>query len=276
MNNIKFKSPLVSAEWLQKHIEAENLLVLDATIPKVSGAILNDELGYIPKSQFFDIKQKFSDVSAELPNTLPSLEQFQLEARKLGINNSSAIVVYDQHGIYSSARAWWFFKYFGHENVAVLDGGLPEWISKGFQTVNDYQLKFEKGDFKANINSKLFTHFEGVCEFSNDKNTQIFDARSAKRFKGETPEPREGLPSGTITNSLNLPFTDLLDGNTLKSKDALKSIFSQFQIDNKKLVFSCGSGITACNLALGATIAGYKDLVVYDGSWTEYGTLKKE
>ena len=101
----------------------------------------------------------------------------------------------------------------------------------------------------------------------------IFDARSFERFRGEVPEPRKGLRSGIIPNSVNLPYTKLLNGHTLKSEEELKSVFETFANNRERFVFSCGSGVTACNLALGASVVGYKNLVVYDGSWTEYGTL---
>lgn len=269
---LQIESPLVSVDWLHQNLEADNLVLLDATIPKVGGnGKLNSE--YIPKSVFFDITKNFSDVEAQFPNTLPSLKQFETEAQKLGINTISAIVVYDQHGIYSSARAWWLFKYFGHTNVAVLDGGLPQWILKGFQTTDSYFEKNNKGDFKALLNSNLFTDFDGVKYYSESKNTQIIDARSSKRFTGEIPEPRNGLRSGTIPNSINLPFTDLLSRHKLKSKEELNLIFKSLFNPEDNLIFSCGSGITACNLALAVTVSGYKNLKVYDGSWTEYGTL---
>lgn len=269
---LQIETPLVSVNWLHQNLEAENLVILEATIPKVSDKTeLNSE--YIPKSLFFDIKKKFSDVEAEFPNTLPSLKQFEAEAQQLGINHDSAIVIYDQYGIYSSARAWWMFKHFGHNNVAVLDGGLPEWISKDFPITNSFIQPKIKGNFKANQNLDLFTDFDGIKKYSESKTTQIIDARSSKRFLGENPEPRKGLKSGTILNSVNLPFTNLLAGNKLKSKADLKSIFKSVTNKKETLVFSCGSGITACNLALAATVLGLKNLKVYDGSWTEYGTI---
>ncbi|GGI57443.1 sulfurtransferase [Winogradskyella haliclonae] len=270
---LQIESPLVSVNWLHKHIEAENLVLLDATIPKVAGNEFEYGSGYIPRSQFFDIKKKFSDVSGRFPNTLPSAEQFQIEAQKLGINRSSAIVVYDLHGIYSSSRAWWLFKYFGHDNIAVLDGGLPEWKKTNYKTVSAYEVPNSQGNFIAIPNESLITNFKGAKSFSNSGEALIFDARSQKRFSGEIPEPRKGLHSGTIPNSVNLPYTELLYMGKLKSQEQLKQLFEDLIDTQKNLIFSCGTGITACNLALGATIAGYEDLVVYDGSWTEYGTL---
>lgn len=274
MKSLEIESPLVSVNWLQTNIEADNLVILDATVIKVSDSEIDTNKEKIPKSIYFDIKNRFSDISSEFPNTLPSKEQFEIEAQRLGINNNSAIVIYDKYGIYSSARAWWLFNYFGHKNVAVLDGGLPQWIAEGFETVNNYQERFKKDDFSAKENLDLMTDFNGILKFLTAENSQIIDARSAKRFNCEIPEPRKGLRSGTIPNSINLPFTELLNENIVKSKTELRSIFNSILNNHKThLVFSCGSGITACILALGATLAGYKNITLYDGSWTEYGTL---
>lgn len=269
MKTIKHNMPLVSVNWLNANKDAANLIVLDATINKV----INSDSKRILNARFFDIKKKFSDISAPFPSTLPSKEQFQTEAQNLGINNDACIVVYDDKGIYSSARVWWLFKVFGYDNVAVLDGGLPEWELNGF-SVNNYKPEtYSKGNIEFDFNSELMTNFEGVNQFSINENALIVDARSEQRFKCLVDEPREGLRRGTIPNSKNLPFTDLFEGNTLKSISKMSEIFSNLEIENKTLVFSCGSGITACVVALAATLCNYNNLIVYDGSWTEYGSL---
>ncbi|WP_353779956.1 rhodanese-like domain-containing protein [Winogradskyella sp. 3972H.M.0a.05] len=266
--SITLNTSIVSVEWLHQHLDASNLVVLDATISKKSGDGIR-----IPKARFFSIKQKFSDVSAQFPNTFPNKEQFQDEARKLRINKDSAIIVYDDKGIYSSPRAWWLFKCFGFENVAVLDGGLPQWQLKGFNTTSYTVEVYDYGNFDAELNPSLITDFEGLQSFIESPNSLILDARSKARFNCEVPEPREGLRSGTITNSKNLPYTELLDGYCLKSTKELSEIFSKLVTGESTLVFSCGSGITACILALAATECNFESLTVYDGSWTEYGTL---
>jgi thiosulfate/3-mercaptopyruvate sulfurtransferase len=271
MNSIELKSPLVSVDWLNTNKNASNLIVLDATINKV----IASDSKRILNARFFDIKKKFSDVAAPFPSTLPLAEQFQTEAQNLGINNDSCIVVYDDKGIYSSARVWWLFKVFGYNNVAVLDGGLPEWELHGFPVEVYKNETYSKGNIEVGFNSELMTNFEGVNKYSAHKNTLIIDARSEARFKCLVDEPRAGLRRGTIPNSENLPYTDLFNGNILKSKAEMSKIFNKL-VDDKaktKIVFSCGSGITACVLALGATLCNYDNLVVYDGSWTEYGSL---
>ncbi len=262
-------SPIVSVKWLNKNRDASNLIVLDATIIKV----IDDTSIRIPKARFFDIKGKFSDVSAAFPSTLPSKEQFQKEARALGINNDSVIVVYDDKGIYSSARVWWLFRAFGFKNVAVLDGGLPEWQKQNFEIEYYTNETYSIGDFEVKYHPNLMTDFEGIKAFSNDSETLIIDARSEDRFKCLVDEPRPGLRRGTIPKSKNLPYTVLLNGYILKSKEELSKIFNNLVEDKPKVVFSCGSGITACILALAATLCDYNNLIVYDGSWTEYGSL---
>ncbi|WP_400078332.1 sulfurtransferase [Winogradskyella sp. R77965] len=269
MKTIHLNSSLVSVEWLNENIETSNIIVLDATINKVIDA----SAIRLPKTRFFDIKKKFSDLDAPFPSTLPSKEQFQNEARVLGINTDSILIVYDDKGIYSSARAWWLFKVFGFENVAVLDGGLPEWQLKGFEVENYTDETYFKGNFVAQQNLELMTDFTGINEVSSSSDTLILDARSKARFECLVDEPRAGLRRGTIPNSKNMPYTELFDGNIMKTKRELLTIFNNLVEGKTKLVFSCGSGITACILALAASICNYKNLMIYDGSWTEYGTL---
>ncbi len=273
---IEIATPVVSVEWLNENINAKNLLVFDASIPKVVGNETSAIERQIPNTQFFDIKKAFSDTSGKFPNTIPSETQFEIEARKLGVNNDSAIVVYDDKGIYSCARAWWLFKTFGHDNVAILDGGLPEWLKKDAPTEGKQVIKRPKGNFNARFKRENVVYFKDIGTLSEDKAITILDARSSGRFNCEVPEPRTGLRSGTIPNSKNLPYANCLDEGKLKSKTELQSIFKEMLPDNNALVFSCGSGITACILDLAATIANYENTKVYDGSWTEYGSLTKE
>lgn len=269
----KVPSPLVSTKWLYDNFQANNLVILDATIPKVGDSEGQKPNIQIPNARFFDIKQKFSDTSAPFPNTVPSLEQFQTEAQNLGINNDSCIVVYDDKGIYSSARAWYLFKAFGYDNVAVLDGGLPEWLDSFYGVETKQEHPFLKGNFKANYNPKYFKFFEDIKAISENEQCTILDARSELRFRSLVEEPRKGLRSGTIPNSKNLPYTQVLNGATMKSEEELQQILKNLSEDNTNFTMSCGSGITACILALATEIAGVKNISVYDGSWTEYGTL---
>lgn len=267
--HITLKSPLVSVEWLHDNIDANNLIILDGTINKS----FDISLEQIPNTRLFDIKKKFSDTSNDFPSAFPSEEQFQKEARILGINNNSAIVVYDDKGIYSSARVWWLFKAFGFNNVAVLNGGFPAWKKAGYPTGLMQHYDGAEGDFVTDLQSGYMKFFDDIQQASKNETYKIIDARSAGRFNCTEPEPRVGLRMGTIPNSVNLPFTNLLENGQLKSKKELAKEFYMVAEKDDDIIFSCGSGITACVLALGAEISGYKNISVYDGSWTEYGTL---
>ena len=158
-----------------------------------------------------------------MPNTLPSSEKFEIAAQKLGINKNSLIVVYDMYGIYSAPRAWWLFKTFGHKNVGVLDGGLPEWNKNNLPVEPPNDNIYKQGDFKANFKENLINDYNDVLLAINLENKLILDARSANRFEGKVKEPREGLRSGHIPNSKNLPYSELLKDNKLLDKEAIKS-----------------------------------------------------
>lgn len=270
MDNLS--EPIVSVSWLHKNLKADKLVVLDGTINKVFDA----SQAQIPNARLFDIKNKFSDTLAPFPSTFPSLEQFQNSARELGINNDSVIVVYDDKGIYSSARVWWLFKAFGYTNVAVLNGGFPAWKKAVFQTVAMKPYTGKLGNFVATYKPDLMTFFTDVQIASQIKSHTIIDARSEGRFKSLEAEPRAGLRMGTIPNSVNLPFEDLLRDNHLLPYDIIENKFKNVANKEAPIIFSCGSGITACVLALGATISGYENIAVYDGSWTEWGSLVPE
>jgi thiosulfate/3-mercaptopyruvate sulfurtransferase len=275
MSSVEISGPLVSVDWLHCHLDATNLVVLDASIPKVTGAEVQTIEEQIPTARFFDLKNKFSDVSAPFPTTFPSLEQFTKSVQELGINKDSAIVIYDDKGIYSSPRAWWLFKAFGHDNVAVLDGGLAAWKNAIYEVETKLEYKGKSGNFIAEYRPELMKFFEDIKKESQDKNHLIIDARSEARFKSLEPEPRAGLRMGNIPNSVNIPFEDLLINYQFRDKKDLEAIFKRFAKTEDHLTFSCGSGITACVLALGAEMVGYKNLSVYDGSWTEWGSLIK-
>lgn len=267
--NITLKSSAVSVDWLHDHLNANNLVILDGTINKVFDTKHNQ----IPNARFFDIRNKFSNTSDPFPSAFPSQNQFEIEARNLGINNDSAIIVYDDKGIYSSARVWWLFKAFGYHNIAVLDGGFPQWLKSNYKTEPMSVYKGEKGNFSAKLQPEFMKFFNDVKNASKNKTHTIVDARSSGRFNSNEAEPREGLRMGNIPNSVNLPFTDLMETGVLKSKKDLAKAFYMVANKNEDIIFSCGSGLTACILALGAEISGYKNISVYDGSWTEWGTL---
>ena len=269
---LKVPGSIVSVDWLFSNIDNPNLILFDGTIQKVTDKdSASKTTSYIKNAQFFDIKKEFSLVEAPFPNTMISAEEFQYKVRKLGVTNTSCIVVYDRYGYYSCARVWGMFRAMGFENIAVLDGGLPAWNDAGFPTQNTEKVPDSFGDFTSNFNSSMIHNHVPVLEAIDKPNITIVDARGANRFYARVEEPRPGLRSGHIPNAKNIPYTSLLNGVKMKSKSELQEIFSK--VENEHLIFSCGSGITACVLALGADLAGVKRTSVYDGSWTEWGSL---
>ena len=277
MDKVQINTPLVDVEWLKEHLEIDNLIVLNATLPKAVAENTSKNLPAkrIPGARFFDIKNIFSDTSATFPNTWPGEGAFIEAAQKLGINNNSAIVVYDDHGIYSSARAWWMFKAMGHDQIAVLNGGLKAWQDAGYRLEAKLKNNFKKGNFEGVYNNDFFKDSHDVLQLLDHESELIVDARAADRFQGLVKEPREGLRSGHIPGSLNLTYTDLLhNGKMLKPLELKEKLRSKIP-ENKNLIFSCGSGITACILALAAEQSGYQNLSVYDGSWTEWGSISE-
>ncbi|RRB03843.1 sulfurtransferase [Larkinella rosea] len=272
MGHIDSLPPLVSVEWLASNLDNPDLVILDASLP-LPGAKPQPESErvQIKNARFFDIETTFSDTSTALPHTMPSAEAFAKEAQKLGINSDSLIIVYDNIGLYSSARPWWMFRAMGHPNVAVLDGGLPAWIKAGYEVEPAHSESVEPGNFAANYQPERINDAQDVLAALNDPDQVVFDARSRERFLGEVPEPRAGLRGGHMPNAVSLPFMSIQEGNKMLPQPELERIYGGLADKKQHLIFSCGSGVTACVLALGAELAGYENLSVYDGSWSEWG-----
>lgn len=261
-------SPIISALHLHEILKCEKVIMLDATIAPVgSGQQIASE--FIPGSILFDFDHEVCDQNSDLPHMLPSPEQFAEQAAALGISNSSTLVVYDRVGMFASPRAWWMFRIMQHEHVQVLDGGLPAWKSAGFE-VNDFLDEPKgRGNYSASLRSNMLVDLHHVNEALSNVSMHVLDARSAARFYGKEPEPRPNLRCGHMPGAFNLPYTQVLHEGKMKSKRELVELFSSYE--GKRLLFSCGSGVTACILALASEIAGFRDWAVYDGSWAEWG-----
>ena len=272
MNNTLFIQP----QTLKKICDNPNIKILDATffLPD-SGLDAEEEYKkkHIPNSVFFDIN-KIADPKNPLPHMIPSKEIFSMMMQNLGINNQDEIIIYDNSPLLSSARAWFLFRYFGHENIFILNGGLKNWEKFGGEITNkktiistgDFQSKTERKDLVVNLNQMI--------SFSNNNSKLILDARSYKRFTGEAKEPRPGLLSGHIPNSKSLPSSDLVTNDGfLKSIEELNKIFSNNDFnDSEQIIATCGSGVSACVISVALYCLGKKDVQIYDGSWTEWAS----
>jgi thiosulfate/3-mercaptopyruvate sulfurtransferase len=267
-------SPLVSTKWLADHLDAPDVRVVDASwhMPaEKRDACEEYRSAHIPGAVFFNIEE-ICDTECGLPHMLPSPTLFSSRARKLGLGSGNKIVVYDSKGLFSAARVWWMFRVMGHQDVCVLDGGFPKWRSEGLP-IEDLPPRPRERHFIARVNRELVRDINQVKAACASGKEQVFDARGPGRFKGEEPEPREGMRVGHIPGSKNVPFPSLLnEDGTVKSPDEIRGIFKGAGLDfDRPVITSCGSGVTACILTLALEMIGKTDVAVYDGSWSEWG-----
>ncbi len=255
----------------------QKIRVLDATYSLPSSGLTPFQAFLtqrIAEAQFFDI-DVVADQSAALPHTVPSEDYFAACASALGISNDHHVVIYDQSGLYMAAsRAWWLFRLFGHKKVYVLEGGLESWIARGFPVVQGAVDAPEPERFQASLNPALIVTRNDLMDNLQTHNMRVLDARPVGRFEGTVPEPRPGMRAGHIPGSYNLPFVETLQKHSshFREDDALEAIFSSTGLTNaEKVAISCGSGVTACTVALALFKARGQEAAIYDGSWSEWG-----
>lgn len=271
-----FQDPTLSTQWLAAHLEEPDLVVIDATwfMPGTPRDPRTEHAErHIPGAVFFDIDE-ISDHSIPLPHMLAPPADFATHARRLGVEPTSRVVVYDAHpqGIFSAPRVWWNFRAMGHDNVFVLDGGLVKWIAEGHPVEAGWPQR-EHGEFKAHPDASLVRDLDIVRATLAGGTEQLVDARPAARFTGEAPEPREGLRSGHMPGARNVPSSAVITAHgTLAEASELERIFTEAGVDlDRPITTTCGSGISASILALALARLGRTDVAIYDGSWTEWG-----
>ncbi len=270
-----FKSWIVETSWLADHLDAPDLVVLDASshLPTTKrNAKAEFAVEHIPGAMFFDIDD-ISDETSNLPHMLPSTVKFASRMKKMGIGDGMRVIVYDSSGLGQSPRAWWMFRIMGYTDVAVLNGGLKKWKAEGREIESGPPLRRSERHFTPRFDAGLVRDVEDMKAHVAKKDIQILDARAASRYSGEEKEFRAGLRSGHIPGSYNLPYVKLItpDG-TLRPEPELRAAFEQAGIDlQAPIVTTCGSGVTAAVLALALSQLGRVDVPVYDGSWSEWG-----
>lgn len=275
MTAFELPVPIVSTDWLAAHLDEPALVLLDASLKPAAASSGQQPLPaplLLPRARVFDFDTRICDQQTRLPHMMPSPDLFEEEVRALGVCKSSQIVVYDRVGVYSSPRAWWMFKAMGHDSVSVLDGGLPAWRAAGLSCDRAAGAPPARGDFVARPRPELFCRIDHVSAALGSQRFTVLDARSEARFMGREAEPRPGLRPGHMPSAVNMPFSVVQQQGQMRDRGELAALFaSKVRTGSSTLILTCGSGVTACILALAGTLAGYSDLTVYDGSWSEWG-----
>ena len=269
---------IVSTNWLEQNLKAVKIVDCSWHMPNQNRNGEKEFLeNHIPNSIFFDL-DKNSDLESEFPHMLPDTKTWEKNISSLGIKNDDKIIIYDNSDVLSSCRCWYNFIYFGHNPklVSILDGGFKKWRLEKKEITNNLE-NYQKSNYVAKENKKLVKNIEQIKMNIKKKDFLVLDARSIERFEGKVAEPRKNVRSGSIENSLCLPYSNLIkEDNSFKNLDEIKSIFNKIlgRHHKKEIVFSCGSGITAAVLALAYTLIenNYKPSI-YDGSWAEYGKI---
>ena len=266
---------LVETDWLAEHLRAPDVVAIDATmhLPTTGRDAHREYLAeHIRGAVFFDIDD-IADEESELPHMLPSTVKFASRVKRLGIGDGVRVIAYDSLGLYSAARAWWMLRTMGHNDVAVLNGGLKKWKAEGRPLEDGEPPHRTPRHFSPRFHAELVRDVSEVKALIGSRAAQIVDARSAGRFEGREADPRPGLRAGHIPGARNVPYAALLDADgTLKSEAELRAIFAGAGVDTgKPVVASCGSGVTAGIVALALAVLGRPDTAVYDGSWVEWG-----
>ena len=267
---------IVSTDWLEQHLEAPDIRIIDSSwyFPQEKRNAEQEFLEcHIPGASFFDI-DKIKDNDSDLPHMLPPSEMFNSTVRKLGIGDGHKVVIYDGLGMRSAARLWWMFKVFGYSDVVVLDGGFPKWVKENRSTTADLTEK-EIRHLTIYEDKSIVSDRDDVLRATKLNHCSIIDARSEGRFMGTAPEPRSGLRSGSIENSINVPYETLLNEDfTFKKKREILDIFSKKGVVfNNYIITTCGSGVTAAVLYLALDEIGCSKISLYDGSWAEWGKI---
>ena len=265
---------LVTTEWLEKNLD--KVKIFDASW-HMAGLKRNARKEYEDKhikgAIFWDVDEH-SNKESPFPHMMSNSNYWAKMLCSFGIKNEDHIIVYDFSDTYSSCRLWFALKYFGHKKVCVLDGGLKKWLKENRLTSNQSYKPNPVKKYKVNEKSDWIKNKKQIDENIKNHIFQTVDARSRERFEGKVEEPRLGLKKGCITGSKNIPFKECIDGesNTFKTKSELVNIFRKNKIDTSKpIVFTCGSGMTACVLGMAYSLISDKNAVIYDGSWSEYG-----
>ena len=230
--------------------------------------------GHLPGAVFVDLDAALASPPASTPNggpgrhPLPSVASFEKAMRSAGVNDESLVVVYDDAGGSIAARAWWLLRYFGHERVAVLDGGIDAWKKSGGALSTEIP-NIENGNIHAKTPDRKNVLDRDAVVHALQNDALVIDARARERYRGES-EPVDARP-GHIPGAANAPWSENLADGMFLSKDALAEKYRALgATSDREVVAYCGSGVTACHDLLALEIAGISNAKLYEGSWSDW------
>jgi thiosulfate/3-mercaptopyruvate sulfurtransferase len=263
----------VSTDWLAENLGVPDVVAIDGTffMPDENRNAETEYLaGHIPGAVFFDI-DAIADHTTDLPHMLPTPEAFAGAMERLGLGDGMRFVVYDASGLQGVARVWWTLRVFGARDVKILDGGLPRWKSEG-RALESGAVSRPSREFTPHFDAGAVADAAQVAAASDEGSAQIVDARASARFKGEAAEPRPGLRAGHIPGSVNVPWRSVVDDGSIKPQTEVEAIFASAGVDlARPIITTCGSGVSAAILLLALATIGKEGVVLYDGSWSEWG-----
>jgi thiosulfate/3-mercaptopyruvate sulfurtransferase len=267
---MSYKNPgsLVSTDWLAMRLGQPGIKVLDST----GGGAAAFRNCHIPGAVYFDFDD-IADPDSKLAHMLPSESLFGEKVGALGVSNNDHVIVYDSNPLSSGARGWWMFRAFGHDKVSLLNGGLTKWVAEGRDTQSG-DVSPAPATFEARLRGGLVRNVDEMLANVDNGDELVVDARAAERFAGGGKEVNPTKHAGHIPSSINIPYTELLGGpdHRFLGADALATKFRDAGVDmSRPVITTCGSGVTACVVALGLHLLGHDRVSVYDGSWSEWG-----
>jgi len=271
---------LIEIDWLKRNLNNPQIKIIDSTWHMPASGLNAFEIfkeKHIPNALFIDLEE-ISDQESKLPHMMPNSKYFSKKISSLGIKHDDHLIIYDTYGMFSAARIWFMFKAFGHKNVSILNGGFPAWLDAGGESSNKIN-KLKSTNYRANLNKSLIVNYKEVLDNITTNEYQTLDARSPDRFSGISEEPRPNMKSGHIPKSKNLYFNELIDQESKKfiKNGEILNLIKKKDIDlEKKIICSCGSGVTACIIKFAIELIDKnKNIKIYDGSWSEWGTIEE-
>jgi thiosulfate/3-mercaptopyruvate sulfurtransferase len=265
---------LVSAAWLEQHLDDPDLVVLDCTVliePDGSGGLrsvngkASYESGHIPSAGFADLLGDLSDGGSPLDFAMPSPEQFAAAMEKLGVDDNSRVVLYDANGSVWAARVWWMLRWIGFDRAALLDGGLNAWKTDG-RALSTEPAGRPAGQLTVNLRPELIADRDEVLASIDDDSVTLIDALPPAHYRGETTMYER---PGHIPGAVNIPvFSALDETGHYRSLDELATIFGG-EREGRSITY-CGGGIAASSNAFVMTRLGFTDVAIYAASLQEW------